>query len=778
MRALVLFCFLLLALVGRAQGDSISIYVSDQTNGQPLAGVQIKADGVSAVFYTNQQGLVHWPAAGEGHYHFHLEKKAYQGAEVDLYYPEQVRLQVGLLRTYVELEEAVVEESFGRRGRRKSVQSVENLQVSGAEQAAAASVMDLIADRPGYQQLNTGVGVSKPVIRGLMGNRVAVINEGIKQQGQQWGMDHGLAIDPFQTQRIELIKGPQALQYGSDAIGGVIKFLDPGIPDSGWSGGLQSLFRGNNNTFGNSAYLNYRWEARATQFLRARFSEQGYGDFRVPAETFTYNGFRLPLTDGYLKNTAGSMRSGSIRYGRQGPSYAARYHLSTFQQQLGLFSGATGIPRAYNIRDLGDKRNIGLPNQSVRHLKVQSTQNIKIMGHWLQLDLALQENRREEHSLPHNHGFIKLDSSQTLAIGLRLQTYSLNMDYRWHNAWAEFTVGTNQEVQHNKRQGWEYLIPDYQQYLGDYFLLAEGEWTPEWHWNGGLRWGTGTFQSPRSSTAWWQDPDSNFVRSPGIDRDYQNLAAAFGVAYNPNPRWRYKLNLARTYRVPSVAELASNGVHHGTFRHELGQADLQTEKAWQLDASMAWVSERWLLRFSPFANYFSNFLYLRPVARFSNLPESGQLYRYEQNQALQWGGELYADWHFWKKLHFSSGLEYLWSQNLNSNLPLPFTPPLSTVTTLSWEQENKQNQQWQLAAVWRFSAVQNRTDRNEQATPGYHLFQLKAQFKYRWRDYALGLNLQALNLLDRAYLRHLSRYRILNLPEQGRNLVIGVTFDW
>lgn len=771
--------FLLTTFLALSQEKTILVEVRDQLNGQALEGVRVSEDASSETRFTNKQGRVNWPNRGEGHYHFHLEKAGYQAAEADLYFPEQSRLQAGLMRTFVELEEAVVEESFGRRGRQKSVQSVENLRASAADQAAAASAVDLIADRPGYQKLNTGVGVSKPVIRGLMGNRVAVINEGVKQQGQQWGMDHGLAIDPFQTQRIELIKGPQALQYGSDAIGGVIKFLDPLVPDSGWSGGLQTVFRTNNNTFGNSGHINYRWDReKVTEFLTVRLSDQRYSDFRVPAERFTYNGFQLPITDGYLKNTAGKMRSTSLRYGRQGERYSSRFVLSTYNQELGLFSGATGIPRAYNIRNIGDRRDIGLPSQSVNHLRVQSTQNFKIRGHWLQIDLAFQQNLREERSLPHNHGFVRLDSSQTLALGLQLRTYTLNVDYSWHNSWAEFTIGSNQELQDNQRQGWEYLIPDYQQYVGDYFLLADGSWNEYWNWNGGVRLGTGSFQSPRSSTSWWQDPDSSFLRSPAIDRNYQNFAAAFGVAYNPSPRWRFKLNLARTYRLPTVAELASNGVHHGTFRHEVGQADLATEKAWQLDASIALVRERWLLRLSPFLNYFNNFLYLRPVAQFSTLPESGQLYRYEQNRALQWGGELYGDWHFWQKLHLSSGLEYLWSQNLNSNLPLPFTPPFSSLTSLRWEEKGSGPISWQISGSWRFSAAQNRTDRNERSTPAYHLFHIKAAFKYHFDAYQLGLNLQAMNLLNRPYLRHLSRYRILNLPEQGRNLVIGITFDW
>lgn len=760
---LLLFCKALVA-------QSLQVEVYEAKSQAPLAGVAVFLHETEQGFISSERGKVQVEGLKPGHYHIHFEKEGYRAVDQELYFPEEKQLVVYLSPSFIELNEVLVEESFSRKGNKKTSLNVQTVNADLQNQISANSVGEALESLPGISALNTGVGIAKPVIRGFMGNRVSVLDQGIKQEGQQWGLDHGLEIDPFQAQRMELVKGPQALQYGSDAIGGVLKILPDALPRPGFSGNTAGVFRSNNNTFGASAEANYREEQH---FISGRLSFQKYADFKAPAQTFTYNGFVLPITDNTLKNTAGQLLSYRLHYGVQKPGYSSRYLFSHFQQQVGLYPGATGIPRAFDVGSIGDINNIELPNQQVQHTKFYTKQNIKIGGHWLRIDAGYQHNDRAENSLPHNHGFEELDSSNTLALGLLLQTFSLNANYSWHNQWAEFTVGTSQQYQLNQRSGFEYLIPDYQSYNGGAFLLGEGELAEKWFWNGGLRMDYGQVSAPVSTTRWWNNIDSIVQRSPEIGRSFFNYALAAGLAYNPTDKWNIKANLARSFRIPVIAELASNGVHHGTFRHEVGDAGLNSEKGWQLDLGLSYQSQRFYAQLSPFANYFNNFIFLRPSGRFSQLPEAGQLYTYAQAEVLQGGSELFVDWHFFEQLHWSNALEWVVSQNLETNLPLPFTPPISNLMSVKWEVENE-NSEWHVGLDWRYTAEQNRVDRNENKTPAYQLFHFKAGYNFTlWRK-EWQLNFAVQNLFDTFYLRHLSRYRILNLPEQGRNTVLGL----
>lgn len=741
-------------------------------SGAALPGVRVSLHGEGRSTISDSTGSFQLRLQ-PGHYHLHFTREGYAGNSIEVQFPQTRKVQISLRPSYIELEEVVVEDDSRRRAQRALTQEVVNLNPRGAERIAQNTLAENLSSLPGVQALNTGVGIAKPVIRGQMGSRVAVLDQGIRQEEQQWGQDHGLALDAFQAGRMELIKGPAALQYGTGASGGVLKILPPTPPDSGWSGGTQSLYKSNNQTLGASVHGAFR---AGRHFGRIRLSGQQYQDFRVPAEQFVYNSFVLPITDYTLKNTAGEQGSARFSYGFKGKDYHARYLYSLYSQATGLYPGATGIPRAYDVGLIGPTGDIGLPRQEITHQKWYTQQRIKIGGHWLDIDAGLQHNQRLEKSLPHNHGFQELDSSNTLALGLNLYTASLNARYHWTENWGQITLGTQQQYQTNKSKGWEYLIPSYQRMESGFYATAEGDLHKElWHWSAGVRLNHGWLRNPRKQLRWWDKPDSLVTRTPAMDRSLANFAFSAGLTYTPDLHWHFKLHLARHFRLPSMAELASNGVHHGTFRHEQGQKDLAPERGWQVDAMIKYSSQRFLVKLSPYWGIYGNYLFLRPSGSFSDLPDAGQIYRYSEAPAIRTGTELYADWHFWEELHLEESLEYIWTLNQETGLGLPFTPPLSNRLALRWEARSH-DWPWHMGFSWRYSAPQKRVDRNERPTPGYHLFSAQAGLSRKLGSHTLSLEAQIRNIMDRAYLKHLSRYRLLNLPEQGRNLILSL--EW
>ena len=650
-----------------------------------------------------------------------------------------------------------------------------------ARQGRATLAMTL-DQLPGLSAINVGTGIAKPVIRGLFGNRVLVNTQGVKQEGQQWGNDHGLEVDALNVEQIEIVKGPSSLQYGTDALGGVINILPEGVPiENGLEGSLTSIGQSNNRQVGWSAQLKAR---QSGFFMIGRFSRQRFSDFRVPADRFEYNGFTLPLLGQQVKNTAGVEENIHLTAGYQGTHSITRLSFKQYYLKSGLFSGAVGIPRSYLLQDDGNDRDIGLPYQEVQHQKWTLNQTF-IFGehHWI-INAGWQRNSRGEHTNPEFHSVpsSELDPNADLGLGLELETFSVNTHYEWPlTQQIELNIGGNVQQQIHRRSGFEYLLPDYETFRSGLFAIGDWALKEKLHLTGGLRVDYGQNESAPYTQLIYSSNETvlDSLVSVATDDVFWNWAAALGTRMEWGKNQSLKLNAARSFRIPYPNETVSNGVHHGTFRHEQGQPDLQPETGWQFDLS--WTRGRGAsqLMVDAYFNLFSDYIYLRPSARFSPLPEAGQLFQFVQNDAFFSGFEIsyqrpVASWWI---AHAQA--EAVWSYNLDENIPLPFTPPAELMGGIEhqfgWSSFlRKLNLQLQYQYVF----AQNRVDRNELSTPAYHLMHVQM----RWADVlnlsGLRLDVQVQNLWNARYLRHLSRYRFLNLPEQGRNLVVRIQYDF
>jgi iron complex outermembrane receptor protein len=634
---------------------------------------------------------------------------------------------------------------------------------------------------PGLSAINVGTGIAKPVIRGLYGNRILVNNNGIKQEGQQWGNDHGLEIDPFDVQRVEIVKGPAALQYGSDAMGGVINIMQKRIPqENSISGSVTGLYKTNNQHWAGSGQLSANYD---NFFLTGRYSYQDFADFSVPADTFVYNGFVLPIFDRTAKNTAGQESNVHITGGYKSKHSITKITYSRYRLQSGFFSGAVGIPRSYTLQPDGDKRDVDAPYQQVEHQKIAINQTMHWGDrHWV-LNLGYQDNDRAEHSFPEFHSVpsSQIEPGNTLGLGLRLRTYSLNSHYEFSQVNVKWILGVNGQIQDHRRSGFEYLLPDYRTYRYGLFGLNEWELSSKWTLHSGLRLDY-AFNDTEPYTQIIYDSNERIIDSlvsPATEDHFYNYAWALGANYAIQDNWNVKINLARSFRIPYPNESVSNGVHHGTFRHEVGQADLSTETGLQFDASSRYSGRLTAIHFSAYANYFRDYIYLRPSAKFSRLPEAGQIFEYVQNDAFFTGVELSIDQDIGKHFTYGAHVEGLYSINLDEQQALPFTPPASILHYISYKVEGTELiSHAQIKLQHRYTLAQNRVDKNERTTPDYHLFQIQANSILDLGRLQLRFDLEVMNVFNNAYLRHLSRYRLLNLPEQGRNIIFRTTLEF
>ena len=637
-----------------------------------------------------------------------------------------------------------------------------------------------LATLPGLNTMNVGVGIAKPMIRGMGFNRILVNNRGIKQEGQQWGADHGLEIDPFDVEQVDIIKGPASLLFGSDGLGGVINIKEnEPLAENGNTVEYRTMYQSNNGAISNSL----EWKGRQEQWsYSVRATHQDYGDYTVPSNEFTYAGFNLPIFDNRLKNTAGSELhfSGSVGYRTKNLKSSLRF--TSFNQRAGIFTGAIGLPRVYNLQHNGEFRNIDVPRQENHHHMLTSNTTVSLGRDRLEMDLGYQRNIREELSFPGAHGIAPELANSNLALGLYLDTYTANLRYEINpKPDHEILFGMQLQYMNNQNDGFEFLLPVFQSFQMGLFHYRLWDISSKWTVNAGIRYDMGTHDIEQHLQPIYDRgtllPTGEFdERTPEFDRQFNNISGALGATYKMNAKNLWKLHLGNSFRFPTAIELSSNGVHHGNFRHEVGNPDLGMERGYQADVTYLHRSKGLSLEVSAFFGYYTDYIYLSPTGTFSPLASGGTLWQYRQEDALFNGFEITGSYYLPFGLKVDLGADFVQNLNLDSRLPLPLTPPPSVQLGLEYGifPNSKTVNNGHLFVLGRYNFEQNQTDRNERTTPDSFILNAGLGFSTRLFGQNSKFRLSANNLLDTAYFNHISRYRLLNLPEQGRNIVLSV----
>ena len=688
----------------------------------------------------------------------------------------------------IELESVTVTgTSYKDASKRNSALSVEVAEKDFLSGHFTGNLIQALEHVPGVRSMDIGSGFSKPMIRGMGFNRISVTENGIKQEGQQWGSDHGLEIDAFNIERVTIRKGPASLLYGSDAMGGVIEITHVSPPSMNQIYGEVTLLgKSVNDTWGGSMMLGMKKDA---WHFKVRYSEQHFGDFRVPMDTIVYLTQKIPVFGRRLKNTAGFERDVNVFSEYRKGQYYANYAISNAHQKTGFFPGAHGIPDVSRVQDDGNSRNIELPYSKVNHLKVTSRQQYIgsfLMGTW---DLGYQNNHRGEWSSFHTHYGTQSPPEQDpdKELSFSLDTYSSSVKLRsvTSTTW-EYTVGWDMQYQQNHIGGYSFLLPRYNRFMtGGSGLVT---WSPsrQFSVSGGVRYDYGTIDISAYADPYLgvylqeMEYDDELIeqykwRSYPVDRNFGDFSGSLGVVWNLHPHHLLKANVGHSYRLPGANELAANGVHHGTFRHEQGDPLLDSEQGWQLDASYLYENRGISVSVTPFFSWFSNYIYLQPTGEWSVLPHAGQNYRYTGNEAVFAGSELSVSVDFLSRFNYSFTGEYVYTHNVDEHTPLSFSPPASMRNTLTWKDKS-----YQVYGELHSIATQDRVAKNESTTSGANLVNLGASVGVPLGGTIVDIHLQVRNLLDKKYYNHLSFYRKAEIPEPGRNiqLLIKIPFKF
>jgi iron complex outermembrane receptor protein len=661
----------------------------------------------------------------------------------------------------VQLDEIVLSLPFNQT-LGKSVIKVDKINFNDLNPILQQYISKSISKLPGVSILSTGPGISKPSIRGLSYDRVVVYSQGVRLENQQWGDEHGIGVSTSGINSIEVIKGPSYVLYGSDAMGGVL-YVEPERYSSDFSVDYMGLYNSNYNGITNNLGLK---------------GSSGKFSYIARANMVDNQSFSTP--DGEVENTW--FKENDVQAG-------LKYETEKFSSDLRLTMNFSelGLPHMEEGHDDHDDHDDhdeeghddhdeeGHDDHEDHYQELSHTTltwvNTFDLGnnHQLNVTLGRQLNDRKEFGgheeeeghddhdeeghddhddhddhEGHEEGEAELDmelSTNTLDVSLVMpQSDNLNL-----------TIGTNFLSQENKNFGHEELIPDAEK--KDFGLYALGQITME---NGaallGVRYDNRSISSDMGSADF-----SNFNGSVGIKRDFENSTLRF--------------NIGSGYRAPNLIELFADGVHHGSFRYERGNLNLVAEKSFQTDISFDINNEDSSVSFDLFYNDISDYIYISP----SNDREDGfAVYDYMQQDSELYGGEIsFAKKTSFDWLSYNTSVEYIFAESADGEA-LPFISPLTFNQIFNIDITSNYSFEIDFLA----KAKQGRVSMFEEETDGYSVLNLSGNWMTSFLDNDLNIFWSISNVFDKEYYDHLSRLKTAGIEEMGRNISVGLKYNF
>ena len=673
-----------------------------------------------------------------------------------------------LNESVTEISEVVITGQSGLLEMKRTPAPISVVPRSGLLESSSTNIIDALAKEPGVAQITTGSGISKPVIRGLGYNRVVVVNDGIRQEGQQWGDEHGVEIDEYGVNHVEILKGPASLAFGSDAMAGVINMMTaPTLPQGVIKGSIISNYQTNNGLIGYSANLagnknGFTWDARYSQKLTHDYKNR---------------------YDGYVFNSRFREDAARLQLGFNRAWGYSNLTLSMYQLEPGMVEGerdsitgrflkVTELPDGTKNETLATSSDFksyrpDVPFQKVSHYKAVWDNKIYFGRGNIESIIGFQQNNRKEFESKDEYGlYFKLN---TINYDLK---YTLPTDNNW-----TLTSGVGGMWQQSENLGSEFLVPAYKLFDFGIFAIAHKQ-LGNFDLSGGLRLDNRSentdalYLNSNEKVVAATDPDAE-ERFAAFNHSFTGGSGSLGLSYQISKTFHSKLNVSRGFRAPNIAELGSNGVHEGTFRYEIGNPHLKPENSLQIDWGLGMDTKHISAELSLFNNQVNNFIYshkLNTEAGADSLIDGVEVFKFEGGKAHLYGGEFYLDIHPHPLdfIHFENTFSYTRGILLNqpdsaSNLPM--------IPAARWLSEIKVNFEkvtpWMENAYLSFGIDHNWKQNyyfeafgTETPTPGYTL--LNAGFGTDFtnkRRTICSLYISFTNLTDVAYQSHLSRLK-------------------
>lgn len=733
----ILGFFLILPLLSNAsyaQNSTIEGIVIDADTGEPISYAYLFLEGINRSQNSHSDGTFTFKDVPEGTYTIKMQRIGYKTRTQEIEVASDDTLKLTLTMTPTILDNEGVEVTGQRE--RGSSNHLENAaqNISGEElrQNLSTTLANTLEEVPGLSTRSMGTAPGRPVMRGLGGERLMILQDGERTGDvSSQSSDHAVTVDPMSAEEIEIARGPSALEYGSNAIGGVVNVVRNQVPSSvpDHLHGTASL-QGESVNTGSAAGLEFGLP------MGNNFALKADGNFRSTLNTQTPQG---TLENSGIFSTNNSLGAGYVRpWGHAG--IASNIYLNSYgipPDSLG------GHPSGVDIE--------------MEKIQVEGTTEINLSNSFfdnIEADLSHKSYYHKE---------IESNGSIGTEFGVLTTNASLKASHNKFTLFDEGKMGVWAERKNYAVNGTR--TPDSDSYSLSGFLIEEKDIGPL-HLELGAR---------LDHTTSMPDVENQSIQGTPIrDRSFTALASSANAVYDFGGGLFTGASIIHSFRPPSQEELYSQGPHLASYSFEVGNPDLDPERGLGKEVYFRYRKSGARAELTFFHNGFSNYNYARNTGERSPQDQSLYIYQFSGTEAVLQGVEfstqlqLLDNWAFSTTASYTHGKRKLFEgEESNSGdqwNPLPTIPPLKGNAELSYNKNGLK-----VGAKSKWAAKQNRTGEFETPTDGYTTLNLFSQYRFEKWDLLHTVALNANNVTNATYRDHLSRIKEI-YPEPGRNI--------
>ncbi len=736
--------------------NTLTGIITDQNN-KPIFGANIYIENLSLGTTSNEDGSYQISNIPRGDHSITCNLIGFQTLNYTIEFSsnKQKKHNFTLPESIFHMDEIIVSTPFNKT-QSENVMKVSKKSLVSLKKHGAPTLIQNLTAIPGVENFSTGSGIGKPVIRGLSGNRVLVYTQGIRLENQQWGGEHGLGINESAIESVEVIKGPASLLYGSDALGGVLflnpeRFANEGESQLNFS---QDFF---SNTLGSNTSLGYKTSKNNLKFL-FRGTYNTNIDYKIP--------------DG---NRVTNTRFNEIDF-NTGLDYNNTHFASTLRYNYN--KSKIGIPEE-GIGHQSTSRSPELPYQELDNHIISLQNKFFFESSKLDVNLGYIYNNRKEFEDEHEHDDLDEVHNEDLeaALDLKLKTFTYEAKYYFAKKGNFETIAGIQGLfQNNKNFGEEILIPD--AYIKDFgtFITSLYSMDENTSLQGGIRYDYRNIDTKKHIVLHDHEGIIEEQIFEPLNKDFNSFNASLGLKTLLFKNIITRVNIASGFRAPNVAELTSNGVHHGTNRFEKGNPNLKSEQNIQTDLNLEYQNKHFEIYVNGFYNNIKNYIYINPTGE---IEDEYEVFEYTQSNSKLYGGEFGFHLHphpiHW--LHLESYFQtVIGKQNNGEYLPLIPANKISNTIRSEFDINDTFNETY-ISLNLNNYFKQNNTGLFENSTPGYSLLNFSLGSNITLKKLQMITYFSINNLLDKTYISHLSALKTDGIPNAGRNISLGINID-
>lgn len=795
---LIFYCLVLSSLEIYSQNCSYNFngIVVDLHDESPLSNAVISIDGLDQNILSDENGFFQFVGLCQENYNITISHLKCKSKSLSIKLNGNLEKVIKLEHHINELNEVII---LGDSNKRSKTIYENKISKEIIDDNFNSNLGDILKNVSGISSINSGNSIVKPIINGLYGSRVDILNNEVNIQDQQWGIEHAPSIDINSAGNIYVIKGAGALQYSGSAIGGIV-IAEPSktfLKDSLYG---KTLIYGGSNGEGGSIVSKLTRTYESGWFSTLQGTLKRFGDFNAP--------------DYIMSNTGFIDKSASFQIGLNRFNYGFEFFLSSINNEIGILQASHLHTAGDQIRAINSDSilyvddftyKINAPKQKVTHNLIKSKVYKRFQGFGkATLQYHFQNNKRLEFDI--RRGINK----NTASTDLRLKTHTLIIDF--DSSFSDkfyFKFGIKGEFQNNfpnPETGVKRIIPDYDKYDFGSYVISNIKLNKNWLLEGGIRFDYSkidalkyyrkSFWESRNYDKIYQDIvvkelSNQVLTNP--KRNFNNFSATIGLSKKVNIFNSVLLNYSIGSRAPNPSELFSEGLHHSSARIELGDLSFSSEKSHKVGLTLSHTKNNIRITFNPYINSIVDFIFINPIEIQQTVRGSFQVWEYMQTNARIWGIDSDISYDFIEKFTLKNQISFLRGIDTSNDVPLINMPPLNLKNEILYKNSKFHNLILSIQSDYIFKQNEFPNNNFEVFVPttgkmelvdvssspeAYHLLNFRSTIELSTENKSkIKIGLSINNLLDKSYKNYLNRMRNYS-HDLGRNIMININVNY